>query len=374
MKQISKEREQWRSRPENTWSFRNIDAIIPTESIANDSEHIEHLHLAESCWNPGLFYRSLFKLTSTDALVVLVDGELRYEYYAQGNGPQTPHILMSSSKSVTGLLLGILAHEDKIDYALPVSHYLPEMEGTRYAKVSIRDLIDMRVKIVLNPAEQRAYDLATNWEPASATPSSANLKTFFQSLSGSPVEAGGPFRYVSANTDLLGWIIERATGSTFAHLLEERLWKPMGAECPAYVTLDQDGLARCAGGICTTARDFAKLGQLLLSQGKSGDRPVIPSAVIDDIRRHADRSAWSEGQWGRLFAPISKNMGYRSGWYVVDDAPNRMFAMGIYGQGLFIDFESRVVVAKFSSWKRANDPIPFFATHKVFSRLRAFRN
>jgi CubicO group peptidase (beta-lactamase class C family) len=169
----------------------------------------------------------------------------------------------------------------------------------------------------------------------------------------------------------LGWAVERATGQTIASLLGERLWSPMGAESPAYITLDQDGSARCAGGICATARDFARLGQIFLSRGKCADRQVIPDAVIDDICNNADRSAWAKGEWGRTFAPISKTMGCRSGWYVVDDEPRRMFAMGIYGQNLFIDLENRIVVAKFSSWKQASAPLPFLATHKAFSHLQA---
>ncbi len=373
MKQTIETRGQWRDRPDNTWSFRNIDAIIPSAGIGNDIAHVVRHAEAAKRWKPGIFYRSLFKLTSTDALVVLVDGQLRYEFYAHGNAPETPHILMSCSKAVTGLLLGILAESGKIDYAAPVSRYLPEMGGTRYAQTSLRDLIDMRAGVVLSPEEQRAYDLATNWEPAQATPREANLRDFFHTLSGPSAQGGAPFRYVSANTDLLGWVIERATGGTIAHLLEEHLWKPMGAEFPAYVTLDQAGLARCAGGICASARDFARLGQLFLTQGKSAERQVLPPTVIDDICHNADRSAWAAGEWGKVFSTISKNMGCRSGWYVVGDGPQRIFAMGIHGQGLFVDLENGVVAAKFSSWKKPNDPIPFLATHKAFARLSALR-
>jgi CubicO group peptidase (beta-lactamase class C family) len=242
--------------------------------------------------------------------------------------------------------------------------------GTRYAGATLRQLIDMRAGVVLDAAEQRAYEVAANWEPAHATPPTANLRAFLQGLSGAPAAHGGPFRYISANTDLLGWAIERASGRSIASLLGERLWQPMGAESPGYVTLDQAGLARSAGGIGATARDFARLGQLVLSHGRRGDRQIIPRAVIDDIRANADASAWANGEWGRTMAPISRNMGYRSGWYVVNDAPQYVFAMGIFGQNLFIDFARRIVVAKFSSWPKPTDPLPFVATHRAFARLR----
>ena len=70
----------------------------------------------------------------------------------------------------------MLADEGLIDYQAPVSHYLPEIAHTRYAKASIRDLIDMRAGVVLDESEQRAYDLATNWEAAQATPKTAAMR------------------------------------------------------------------------------------------------------------------------------------------------------------------------------------------------------
>jgi CubicO group peptidase (beta-lactamase class C family) len=247
------------------------------------------------------------------------------------------------------------------------------MIGTRYEGATIRNLIDMRAGVELDEAEQRAYDLAVNWEPAASTPPAANLKSFLKSLKGPPAAHGGPFRYISANTDLLGWAIEQATGKPVATVLAEKLWAPLGAEQPASLTLDLNGLARCAGGLCTTARDFARLGQLFLTGGRSGGRQVVPSVVIADIWRNADLSAWAKGEWAKTLAPVSHNIGCRNGWYIVTDGAPRIFAMGIHGQNLFIDQENQVVVAKFSSWKKASDAFPFIVTHKVFPFLRKGR-
>jgi CubicO group peptidase (beta-lactamase class C family) len=369
MTQTIETRSEWRGHPANKWSFRNIEKIIPTAIVSNDRDAITPLAHAGTRWTPSLLQRWLVNFTSTDALVMLVDGVIAFEYYANGNGPETRHILMSCSKAVTGLLLGILAEERAIAYEAPVTRYVPEITGTRYAGATIRNLIDMRAGVVLDAAEQRAYELAGNWEPAASTPPTANLKSFLKSLRGPPATHGGPFRYISANTDLLGWAIERATDRTVADLLGEKLWSPLRAEHSAGITLDQDGLARCAGGFCATARDFARLGQVFLSQGRYGDRQVVPAAVIDDICHNADLSAWAKGELGRILAPVSRNMGCRSGWYIVNEAPRRVFAMGIHGQNLFIDLENRIVVAKLSSWKRANDPLPFLATHWVFAHL-----
>ena len=101
-----------------------------------------------------------------------------------------------------------------------------------------------------------------------------------------------------------------------------------------------------------------------------GARQIIPASVISDIENNGDADAWRNGEWGKSFASISTNMRYRSGWYLVDDQPRTMFAMGIHGQNLFIDRANNIVAAKFSSWKKRVDYVPLWATHKGFERLQ----
>ena len=88
---------------------------------------------------------------------------------------------------------------------------------------------------------------------------------------------------MSTNTDLLGWILERASGIRFADLLSDLLWRPMGAQCAAYITVDRLGAPRCAGGICTTSMDLARVGQLIVQNGRRDGKPIIPAAWIEDI-------------------------------------------------------------------------------------------
>ena len=91
---------------------------------------------------------------------------------------------------------------------------------------------------------------------------------------------------------------------------------------------------------------------------------------------NGDADAWKNGQWGKAFASISKNMRYRSGWYLVDDQPKTMFAMGIHGQNLFIDRANRIVIAKLSSRSNRIDYQALPLTHRAvpeFRRLIAAR-
>jgi CubicO group peptidase (beta-lactamase class C family) len=196
------------------------------------------------------------------------------------------------------------------------------------------------------------------------------LHEFYSQIKPSGGSKDDTFRYVSANTDLLGWAIESATGRTFNSLLSDLLWKPMGAENEAYMTVDKDGAPRCTGGLCATARDFARIGQLIIDGGIRDSKEIVPMSLIEDILKNGDHNAWKNGQWGKLFAPISKKMCYRNGWYIINDQPQIMFAMGIYGQNLFIDRANKIVIAKFSSWKKPTDYLALPLTHYMVKRIR----
>jgi CubicO group peptidase (beta-lactamase class C family) len=360
----------WRSPLHSRWAFRHIDEIIPTAPIENNPADISELVQASERGIGSLLPKLLLNAIRTDAVVILRDGKLLFEWYARGNDAHTPHILMSATKAVIGLLAGMLHATGDLDLGAEVSTYVPEIATTLYRGATLRNLLDMRTHIVLDAEQQRAYEVATNWEPAAGREQGADLVSFLQSLPAPRQAHGGPFSYISANTELLGWAIERATGQTIAALLSARIWKPMGAEHPAYITLDRKGLARCAGGLCATARDFARLGQLIVDDGRRGTRQVIPAPVTHDIADNGDADAWRNGEWGKSFASISTNMRYRSGWYLVDDQPKTMFAMGVHGQNLFIDRANRIVVAKLSSWKQRIDYVPLWATHRGFERLQ----
>jgi CubicO group peptidase (beta-lactamase class C family) len=158
---------------------------------------------------------------------------------------------------------------------------------------------------------------------------------------------GGRFHYVSPNSDLLGWVIERATGQRFADLMSRYIWKPMGAQYSAYITVDRLGAPRCAGGICATARDLARLGQVVADGGACEGRQIIPAACIDDIARNGSADAWEAG----VFAPFfpGRRMHYRNKWYADLGEPPLLFALGIHGQYLFVDRQNQLVIVMMSS-------------------------
>ena len=360
----------WREPPHNRWAFSHVDEIIATAQVDNNSADIYPLVPAPKGLGDSRVRQAVLSAIRTDAVVALHNGKIIFEWYAPGNGPHTRHILMSATKAIIGLLAGMLHETGELDLEAPASTYVPEIATTAYRGATIRNLLDMRAGVALDAAQEQAHKIATNWQPSPADVQDADLASFFRSLAAPQKAHGGPFRYVSANTDLLGWAIERAVGQRLPALLSARLWRPMGAEDPAYFTIDREGLARSAGGLCATARDVARIGQLIVDNGRRGDRQIIAESIINDIDSHGDGDAWRNGEWARSFAHISTNMRYRSGWYLIDDEPRTMFAMGVNGQHLFVDRANKIVVVKLSSWRRRTDPIPLWLTHRGFERLQ----
>jgi CubicO group peptidase (beta-lactamase class C family) len=191
-------------------------------------------------------------------------------------------------------------------------------------------------------SEYVQYRIATGWNPIDQTTPGPGLESFLYSLKQNQEDHGNTFLYRSPNTDLLGLLLERAAAVPLPKLLSHYLWKPMGAETEAYITLDRFGTSRAAGGICVTVRDLARIGQLFLENGQVNGRQVIPSTWIEDTCNNGDQAAWDRGNYKHKL-PNGK---YRNQWYQVGDRDSSISARGIHGQLLYINPSRSVVIAK----------------------------
>ena len=155
---------------------------------------------------------------------------------------------------------------------------------------------------------------------------------------------GYPFEYLSVNTDLIGWVIERATGKKYAELVTELIWQPMGADKDAYVTLDRNGNARPAGGGCTSLRDLARFGQIVLQH----DNGIVPASWIHDMLNNGSKEAFDAGSWKERFEKVFGEIAYRSYW-VANKSNDILIGLGVHGQILCVDRKNGIVMAKMSS-------------------------
>jgi CubicO group peptidase (beta-lactamase class C family) len=368
----------WLESPFNQWAFHNINKFLKCEEVANDPENVWELPVSQSSLldqfrlkvtdRPDLNLIEFLKASSTDGFVVLKKGEIIYEFYDNGMTAHTPHILMSATKSFTGLIAGMLACNNLINVDKLVSEYIPEIADTAYKGATIRHLMDMRVGNVLDKIQLNAYENAVGWRAQLLETGPSNLHHFFEQLPDNGATHGGSFNYISANTDLLGWVLERITGESYAKLVSKLIWKPMGAADSANMNTDGVGAAQTTRGLSTTTRDLARFGQSILENGQRNGIEIIPADLLTDIKTKGDHEAWQNGEFAQGFANLTMN--YRSNWYIVKSEPQYQFAMGIYGQNLFIDEQNKIVVAKFSSQPTPLDFRIIAMTHWAFAAIR----
>ena len=351
----------WRKPPFNKWSFLHTRELIPSADIPNDPGQVwelqrspadmTNLHL--DFGGRIMPFAAFLDHTDTDAIVILQRGRVVFDYYAAPMSRETPHILMSVSKSMLGLLVGVLVERGMLRLESLVTDIIPEVAETAYAGATLRNLLDMRVGIRFDENYLAAsgaiieYRKAQGWDPYGAGERPSDLRSYYRTLKERDGGHGGAFHYVSPNTDLLGWVIERQTGKRFCDLASELLWRPLGAFRSAYITVDRFGAPRCAGGFCATTEDLARVGQLLIQSGRRGTQQIIPKPWLDDILTAGDRSAWDKGDFAAYLPGLPVQ--YRSKWYTLTGKEPIIFGLGVFGQNVFVDPTNEIVIAKFSS-------------------------
>lgn len=266
-------------------------------------------------------------------------------------------------KSVTGLLVGILQQQGKLNAGDLVTKYVPEVSKTIYKDVTIRQCVDMRSGAKYFDGNHE-YRCAAGWNAEKGDEKHTNLHDFIANFDPQQAE-DDRFEYVSVNTDLVGWVIERASGKKFAELVQDLLWKPMGAESDALVAVDKQGSARAAGGMCATLRDIARIGQLIVEDG----RGVVPKDWLDDIVHGGVQEAFAKSSWAPLFQRYYSTLAYRSHWLSDSDSDVTM-GLGIFGQMLLIDRKNRIVMAKTASQAESHDLRQIALTVQAFQEVQ----
>jgi CubicO group peptidase (beta-lactamase class C family) len=364
----------WRTQPFNAWAFHHVREVVPSAEIRNDPANVRVLPEGDTDLSAADLDAAINGMTN-DALVILHKGKVVHESYRNGMTRFDPPILMSVSKSVLGLVMGTLVERGEVAMGDLLTKYLPEVSGTAYAGATVRHALDMQVGLFFEEDYTATdgvivdYRKAANWNPLAAGDVAGDLRSFQERLTDSTGPHGETFYYASPVTDLLVWLMERATGVRFADLVSQRLFAPMGAETSGYITVDRIGAARGAGGMCLTARDLALVGQLMIEEGARDGVQIIPKGWIEDIVTNGDNAAWLRGDFHDKFE--NQQMHYRAKWYVhPGDAP-LIHGLGIHGQFLFVDPARELSIAWFSSEDTPTDQGWMDHVMKSVERIRA---
>jgi CubicO group peptidase (beta-lactamase class C family) len=313
--------------------------------------------------------------TYTDATVVVHGGRVVLERYAGETAPGTPHLLMSISKSVVGCVVGNLVERGLLSPGHLVTDHVPELEQSGYRGASLRDILDMRSGVEFSEdytdltAEVRVIEQAIGWRPASDRRVPSSMYAYLTTLGGTG-EHGGVFDYRSCETDVLGWVCERATNTRMADLISELVWSPIGAERDAEITCDGAGTAIHDGGMCTAARDLARFGVMLLAGGEVAGRRVVPATWL--------RESWTadpdilDAFAQSVSGPYLPGGWYRNKfWFVPREHHVALLCLGIYGQMLYVNPGTGTVAAKLSSWPDAQSPAMLHDTLRAFDAMGA---
>ncbi|HEY1322660.1 MAG TPA: serine hydrolase [Streptosporangiaceae bacterium] len=395
----------WQDPPFNRWAFWHVSDILPTYRVPRGDGQVRPLPAASvrpdllavpvtrvdrSAGTPSASTPSastpsastvggVLEDTYTDAYLVLQDGELVTEWYGPRGAPDRPHALMSVSKSVVGCVAAVLIDRGQLDPDAEITSYLPELAGSGYAGALVRHVYDMRSGVrfleeYANPdSDIRRLDEWVGWEPGDGEP--RGLYRFLATLR-AEAPHGERFLYRSAESDVLGWLCEQAAGRPMAELISELIWAPMGAEHDAILLHDGLGTAVHDGGLCATARDVARFGQMVLDgglvpDGAGGSRRVVPPQWL--------RRAWAVDADGRsVFAASPAEWAFPGGWYRHQfwfrpgDYGDVLLGLGIHGQMLHVSRRTNTVCVKFSSWPDAQDPSYLEDTLRAFDAAGGF--
>jgi CubicO group peptidase (beta-lactamase class C family) len=372
--------------PQFRWSFSNFRQLVPTTNVARGLGAVAPLPRAERADLDAVTFTPLgktepmtwaqaFNANFTDGVVVLHKGRIVYERYGGALRPEGQHISMSVTKSFFGTIGAMLVAEGRLDENARVSQYVPELKNSAFGDATIRQVLDMRTG--LKYSENYADPKAEIWDHVRAggvlprPPGYQGPQTFYEFLQSVQKEGehGGAFAYKTVNSDALGWVIRRVTGKSVGENLSDRIWSKLGMEQDAYFTVDSVGNEFAGGGLNTGLRDLARFGEMMRNNGQAGGQQVVPKAVIDDIRKGGDKTAFPSS-----YATLP-GWSYRNMWWVSHNEHDAFAARGVHGQAVYIDPKAEMVIARYASFPMAanafNDPTSLPAYHALAKHLLA---
>jgi len=373
----------WRF-PQQRWAFSHMRELLPTVGIPRAGpvsdlpralrDDLDMVRLTTLDGQAMTWIESL-AATYTDAILIMKDGKIVYERWFGTTTAHTQHILFSVTKSFVGTIAETLIDEGRLDPGAKAEAYIPEMKGSGLGDATIRQILDMRTGLAFSedyvPGQSGLTDVQRMSISGGLTPRPAGADVpdgHFALLTtlGKNAPHGGDFVYRTPNTTALQWIIERVTGQSLAEQIQARYWSQMGMEQDAALAVDRLGTAFGGGGMLATLRDIARFGELMRQGGKWQGKTLVPPAAMARIIAGGDPAAFVNTRYpGNLDGSYGSQWWHRSG--------GQLMALGVNGQGIYIDRAAGVVIARLGSHpvasNRANMPVTIAAYDAVVAAL-----
>jgi CubicO group peptidase (beta-lactamase class C family) len=360
------------------WQTKRDQGLKQFEKIARDlivvnAEHVRKLN--DKCDKSYQDLPSIKKILmhkDLDSMIILKDNNIVFEHYANGMNKDSLHSCQSTTKTILNLLIGNSFTSGKLLMDDLVEDYLPTI-GSGFRGRTIKDVLSMNVKHELDEiaAYTNSSDIFKKDEASSGfLPSKIYPYGRYSLLT--EIKAGnenntninktGKYFYASVNTDVGGWIVEKAEDIPL-HILVKKILHGIGGENPIYMVTDKIGFPIIMGGMVMTARDFARYGLLLMSGGKSITGEMLGGGP-DFVRQTMNEGTITLG---------------KPGWHYNNSTYTSEYGLGHAGWGgqwLWVDPQSKTVIIIFSGLSGNNPTDPTYSdqlfniTKEVISKNR----
>lgn len=331
-------------------NFNRMYRVFPSREMAASGAPVRfasgrQISLPEGfVWQGREFNTAAFlRQTDTVGLLVLHSGRRVYENYWLTGGEDTRWMSMSVAKSFVSALVGIAVAEGHIgSIEEPVTRYVEGLGGSAYDNVRIKDILQMSSGARWNEDYGDPQSDINRFAEAFAL--GRSLNEFAATLVGE-LPPGSFNRYNSTDTQVLGMLLVSATGRSIAEYMEEKLWRPLGAEHSAWWLMDDAGMELAFGGMNATARDYAKLGELYRLNGRWGGRQLVPEEwVRQSVTPDAPHLMPGADNEASDFP-----LGYGYQWWIPEGNEGVFAAIGVYNQFIYINPTREVVIVKLSA-------------------------
>lgn len=288
-------------------------------------------------------------------LLIVHNDSIVYDQWVEPYYPGKNSTVFSVTKSLTSLLCGIAVDEGYIrSVDDSVTDYLPELAqyNPTFSKLRIIHLLNMQAGFSFDEHYSLSLKDATKIFKIARLQYGSDFTKLFRHIKFKN-QPGEKYEYNSLTAALLSWIIEHATGKTYAEYMTEKIWQPLGMEHDALITIDsrRHHHAHGFGGMATNVYDLAKIGRLYLNRGLWNGRRIVSEQWIDNS-----------------LVPSKENKGYHYNWYhqyYDDNAANPSFyALGLGHQVIYINQAKNVII----TWVGNNNDAPFWEI-KFFDTL-----
>ena len=359
----------WTRPPFNRRSFLQVQRLFPTARLCRGTAPVTEMSSADRDLGDITYtridhasstLRQLHSETYTDAFLVAKDGQLLCEQYFNDMKPDSHHLLNSVTKSFVGMLSGIVVARGQLDPDALVSTYVPELANGAFAETRVRHTLDMTAAVAFGEDYDDPQDdfwaetAVVGWRPDLLTAEfPRTLHDYALGLEERAQPDGDKFLYRTVLTDVLGMVLERATGTSLAELLEDALWSRLGAEHDASIVVDRIGFPYVGAGMSCSARDLLRFGLMLANEGRLGGEQIVPAEWVQDTRTadaHAV-DAFARGEYGETLPGAH----YRNQCWVTDPKRGVILGVGIFGQTVFVNLATSTVIVKLSSQPEPRD-------------------